>query len=99
MTFRDLLGSLTRQEVLINTNGFEGRYAVGLFVAVEHDYLSIQLAREAAHYPLSRVLEVTTANDGLCYVAVARNSRVELQPEAEGNELTALVLITSSEAS
>ena len=97
MTFRDLLGGMTKQRVLINANGFEGKYAVGLFVAIEQDFLSIQLESEAVHYPLSRVLEVTTAKDGSCYVAVARNSRVEIQPDDETNDVSATLFIRLSE--
>lgn len=98
MTFRDLLGGMSKQKVLINANGFNGKYAVGEFSIIEQDFFSVQFTKESVHYPLARVLEVSTANDGTCYVPVKNNSRVEIQPETTGVE-NAIVLIRLSEAS
>ena len=96
MTFRELLGGLSKQRVLVNANSFEGRYAVGEFVTLGDDFISIVFVKEAVHYPIARVLEVSTAKDGSCYVPTERGSRVEVQPDVEGSK-NPLVLIRLSE--
>ncbi len=68
-------------------------------MTIEQDFLSIRFANEAVHYPLSRLLEVSTAREGACYVPVDRNNRVEVQPEEEGQDKNATVLIKLSEGS
>jgi hypothetical protein len=98
MTFHDRLSDLIGQRVLVNANGFEGRYAVGTLKMVDHDLLMIQLEKELVYYPLSRVLEVSKTNEGLCYVPV-NNNHIEVQAADVSNEASVSNLIKLSEAS
>lgn len=78
MTFHDQLSRLLGQRVLVNANGFEGKYAIGTVRVVERDFFTTELEKEQVHYPLSRVLELSRTCDGLRYVPVNRNSPTEL---------------------
>lgn len=99
MTFHDRLSDLIGQQVLVNANGFEGKYAVGTLKMADHDLVTIQLEKELVYYPLSRVLEVSKASEGLCYVLANNNSRIEIQAGSEGGEPGVSNLIKLSEAS
>jgi len=99
MTFHDQLARLLGQRVLVNANGFEGKYAVGTVRNVERDFFTVDLEKEEVRYPLTRVLEVSKTRGGLVYVPVNRNSRIELQTPGETDEPGAPHLIRLNEAS
>ena len=98
MTFQDRLSDLIGQQVLVNANGFEGKYTIGTLKVADHDLVTIQLEKELVHYPLSRVLEISRANEGLFYVLANDNSRIEIQAGGESEKVGISILIKLSEA-
>lgn len=98
MTFQDRLSDLIGQRVLVNAKGFEGKYAIGTLKVADHDLVTIQLEKELVHYPLSRVLEISRANEGLFYVLANDNSRIEIQAGGESENVGISNLIKLGEA-